>query len=130
MTSDSTKQSLTQVLSSSVLRYLRLLIEDARLATAEKLTMLLSAVAFFALLVIVGVVALVFISIGIGQFLTATVAPVWAYTYIAGFYVLVFLALIIFRRALFVDPIARFISRLIVEAPKPSKPAENESDSK
>lgn len=130
MTSDSSKQSLTQVLGASLLRYLRLLIEDARLAAAEKLTVLLSAVAFFGLLIIVGVVALVFISIGIGQFLTATVAPVWAYTYIAGFYVLVFIALLVFRRALFVDPIARFITRLIVEAPQPSKSTENESDDK
>ena len=100
-------------------RYLKLLIEDARLTAAEKLTILFSTVSLFALVVIVGVVALVFVSIGIGHLLAETIAPVMAYLYIAGFYILVLIAMIVFKRQLFIDPICRFVTRLIVEPPKP-----------
>ena len=115
--------------SAILMRYLRLTVEDVRLTAAEKLTVLFSTVTFFALVLILGTVALVFVSIGIGHWLAATVAPLMAYLYIAIFYVVVLLALILFRRQILVDPICRFVTRLIVEPPKaaPSKPAtENE----
>lgn len=129
MTSDPNKTSLTQVVGQSLLRYFKLLIEDARLTVAEKLTMLLSAIAFYSLLIIMGVVALVFISIGVGQLLSATVAPVWAYTYIAAFYVVIVVLLVVFRKALIEDPVARFLSRMLVEPPvNPVKKSENESE--
>lgn len=116
--------------SAILMRYLRLTVEDVRLTAAEKLTVLFSTVTFFALVLILGTVALVFVSIGIGHWLAATVAPLMAYLYIAIFYVVVLLALILFRRQILVDPICRFVTRLIVEPPKaePSKPAtENET---
>ncbi len=99
-------------------RYLRLTAEDLRLTAAEKLTVLFSTVTFFALVLITGTVALVFVSIGIGHWLAATVAPLMAYLYIAIFYVLILAVLIIFKRQLLIDPICRFVTRLIVEAPK------------
>lgn len=109
--------------SAILMRYLRLTVEDVRLTAAEKLTVLFSTVTFFALVLILGTVALVFVSIGIGHWLAATVAPLMAYLYIAIFYVVVLLALILFRRQILVDPICRFVTRLIVEPPKaePSK---------
>ncbi len=115
--------------SAILMRYLRLTVEDVCLTAAEKLTVIFSTVTFFALVLILGTVALVFVSIGIGHWLAATVAPLMAYLYIAIFYVVVLLALILFRRQILVDPICRFVTRLIVEPPKaePSKPAtENE----
>ncbi|MDE6311343.1 MAG: hypothetical protein K2L96_05945 [Muribaculaceae bacterium] len=101
-----------------LIRYLRLTAEDLRLTAAEKLTVLFSTVTFFALVLIIGTVALVFVSIGIGHWLAATVAPLMAYLYIAIFYVLILAVLIIFKRQLLIDPICRFVTRLIVEAPK------------
>ena len=56
-------------LSAILLRYLTLQLDYARLSAAEKLTVLLSTIAFFALLVILGMITLVFISIGIGHWL-------------------------------------------------------------
>ena len=97
----------------------KLRLEDARLNAAEKLTLLLSALTFYALMIIVGMVALIFISIGVGHMLASTIShPMWAYVYIAGFYVILFVLLVVFRQKLIFDPIARFISRLIVEPPK------------
>lgn len=108
-----------------LIKYFKLLLEDARLTAAEKLTVLFSTVTFYALLLVVGTVALVFISIGIGHWLAATVAPELAYLFIAAFYVVVLIVLIVFKRQLLIDPICRFITRLIVEPPKAPKRTES-----
>lgn len=113
-TSENVKSSAT-----TLIRYLRLLVEDMRLTAAEKLTVLFATVAFYSLLLIVGMVALVFISIGIGHWLAATVAPMLAYLYIAAFYLILLILLVAFKRQLLIDPICRFITRLLVEPPKP-----------
>lgn len=117
--------------SAILMRYLRLTVEDLRLTAAEKLTVLFSTVTYFALLLIVGTVALVFVSIGLGHWLAATVAPLMAYLYIALFYVLVLVALVVFKRQLLIDPICRFVTRLIVEPPCPENDqtiSEDETD--
>lgn len=114
---ESTSGQMRQT-SEVLMRYLRLTAEDLRLTAAEKLTVLFSAVTFFSLVLIVGIVALVFVSVGVGHWLAATVAPMTAYLYIAFFYVAVLLLLILFKRQLIIDPICRFVTRLIVEPPK------------
>ncbi|MDE6276944.1 MAG: hypothetical protein K2M06_02440 [Muribaculaceae bacterium] len=114
---ESTSEQISKT-SAILMRYLRLVAEDLRLTAAEKLTVLFSTVTFFALVLIMGTVGLVFVSIGIGHWLAATVAPLMAYLYIAMFYVVLLVVLIIFKRQLLIDPICRFVTRLIVEPPK------------
>ena len=104
-------------LSAILLRYLTLQLDYARLSAAEKLTVLLSTIAFFALLVILGMITLVFISIGIGHWLPATVAPYTAYLFVSAFYLLLLALLIVFRNQIIFNPAARFISRLFLKAP-------------
>ncbi|MDE6612447.1 MAG: phage holin family protein [Muribaculaceae bacterium] len=111
-------------LSATVAQYIRLLIEDTRLNVAEKLTRLLSAIALSALLTIVGTVALVFISIAVGFALAEIVPPLWSFIIVAGFYIVVLILLITCRTALLVNPIARFISSLLL--PAPQKPKTND----
>lgn len=93
-------------------------LDYARLSGAEKLTVLLSTILFGAMIIIFGTIMLVFISIGVGHLLAMTVAPYVAYLYVAGFYFLLFLCIIIFRRQLFTDPMARMVSRMFVKPPK------------
>ncbi len=102
-------------LSAILLRYLTLQLDYARLSAAEKLTVLLSTIAFFALLVILGMITLVFISIG--HWLAATVAPYTAYLFVSAFYLLLLALLIVFRNQIIFNPAARFISRLFLKAP-------------
>lgn len=114
---------------SAISRYVKLLVEDTRLGLAEKLTRLLSAIAVSATMVILALVAMVFISIGVGYVLMPVLSPVWAFLIVAAFYIILIGVLIIFKRQLVVDPIARFISSLLVEppvktvAPQNDKPA-------
>lgn len=99
-------------------RYIMLQLDYARLSGAEKLTVLISTLLFGAMVIIFGSIMLVFVSIGIGHLMAMTVAPYVAYLYVAAFYFVIFLCIIIFRRRLFTDPVARMISRLFVKPPK------------
>lgn len=102
--------------------------EKARLKTTEKITILLATVAYSAVIMALGLVCLVFVSIGIGHLLATTLAPHLAYLIIAAFYLIIFILAIVFRRQLFVDPIARFMSRLLVEKPEEIREAERKAD--
>lgn len=108
-----------QDLMTSVKRLVSLNLDYARLTVAEKMTILLSTIAFFALVAIVGTLVLIFVSIGIGHLLaTTTDARAMAYLYVAAFYLVLFILLFIFRRQLFINPTARFISKLFCKPPE------------
>lgn len=115
---DSSKQTAFSRLSESARNYVRLLVEDTKLSVVEKLTRLLAAIAMCSLLTILITAALVFISIAAGLALSTIIPPLWAFIIVAGFYIIVMVLLICFRTKLLVNPIARFISRLILDAPK------------
>lgn len=102
-------------------RLFQLKIEDARLTLAVKLTKLFGAVVLAAVSFILLLCMLAFLSISLANFLSDVMQPGWAYLIIAGFYVLVLAVIVLARRPLVMDPIARFISRLIIESPDHEK---------
>lgn len=116
--SDSNDNNSLHRIVDTLRRYVTLQLDYARLTTAEKLTILLSAIAFYATMLCVGTIVLIFLSVGVGHLLATTVARVPAYLYVAAFYLVVFILLIVFRRKIFIDPICRFITRLFVNPPK------------
>lgn len=96
-----------------------LYITKARIKTTEKLTILLSTIAFTAVIVAVSMILLVFVTIGVGHLLATSIAPHMAYLIMAAFYLVLLIIIIFLRRPLFINPIARFMSRLLVEPPAP-----------
>jgi len=102
--------------------YIKLLVEDTRLNVAEKLTRLLSAIALCSLLTIVVTVALVFVSIAVGLALTHIFSPLLAFSSVAAFYIILMIILIAARKKLLADPIARFISVLLLDPPQEPTP--------
>lgn len=108
----------SRTLAATVGKYISLLIEDTRLSLAEKTTRLVASIAFVAAVVIVSTIAMVFISLGVSMFLSEYIGPQWAFLIVSGFYIVVLAVIMAARRVLFVDPIARFISRLIVTPPQ------------
>lgn len=114
-------------ISSSVSKYIGLLVEDTKLNVAEKLTRLLSAIALCSLLTIVVTVALVFVSIAVGLALSHVFSPLWAFFCVAAFYIVLLVVLITARKYVIVNPIARFISLLLLDPPqeKPAKDAQS-----
>ncbi len=104
-------------ISRIVSKYVKLLIEDARLNVTEKLTRLLSAIALASLLTIILTVAMVFVSIAIGIALAASLSPLWSFIIVAGFYIILLIVLVACRKALIVNPIARFLSTILLDPP-------------
>ena len=120
MTSERAEQ--VQGIMGIIHRYLKLLIEDTRLNVAEKLTRLMSAVAIAAILLFLAVVTLVFLSLGISMALSEVMKPLWAFIIVAGFYMVLCVVLIVARKQLIVDPIARFLSKLLLNPPVKEQP--------
>lgn len=104
-------------LYNSILKYVKLLIEDARLNATEKLTRLLSATAIFAIFTILFTVAMVFVSMAAALVLSQAIGMLWAFVILALIYIVILLVLFLARKALIVNPIARFISSLLLKAP-------------
>lgn len=113
-------------ITATVRQYLALLIEDTRLNVTEKLTRLLAAIALASLLTILITVALVFITLAVGFALASALSPLWGFIIVAAFYILIMVILICFRKPLLVNPIARFISVLLLDAPT-TEPANDQS---
>lgn len=116
--SDSSRPSSLHTLASLVRDWVSLYLDNARLTAAEKLTLLLSAVALYSVAMVLGMVALVFITMGIASVLSAYIAPFWSYLIVGGVFVALIVILFVFRTQLLINPIARFISKLIVKEPK------------
>ena len=103
------------------MRLFNLKVEDARLMLAVKLTKLLGAVVYLFVGFMLLLCLLGFIAAGAAHLLCEFMSPMWAYLIIALFYFLLLTVVIAAKKYLIINPIARFISRLIVEQPKQRK---------
>lgn len=92
-----------------------LYLEGAKFIVAEKLTRLFSVGLLVIICMVLGIFALAFFS-GTCVELLSMVLPAWAgYAIMGGVFVVLILLCVLFRNQLIVDPIARFISRLVFE---------------
>ena len=124
--SDNENRTGLSAISASIKQYLQLLVEDTRLSVTEKLTRLLASIALASLLTILITVVLLFATISGALALSMVMSPVWAFIIVAGFFLLIMALLIIFRMQLLVNPIARYLSRLLLPAPQPAKTENND----
>lgn len=105
-------------------RLMNLEIENVRLLVTEKLTLLLGRVTLVAVTFVIATCALIFLTMSAADFLLQELPPRWTYMIVGGFYVLLVVIAAVCRRQLIVDPIARYLSRVILD-PRPcgSKPS-------
>ena len=115
--SDHRASTSASAISNTATRYIKLLLEDTRLNIAEKLTRLISAITVCALLLVFLIVALLFASLAAGYALSPYTGHLGAFLIVAAFYVLLAVVLISCKRVFIVNPIARVISRLMLQAP-------------
>lgn len=111
------EESAYNKLYTEVKRLVSLYIENTKLLITEKLTLLLGRIALVAVAFVVSATALIFLSMAVADFLLRGLAPCWTYLIIGGFYVMLVAIVCCFRRKLIVDPIARYISRVILDPP-------------
>ena len=91
----------------------KLYLVNARLTLTEKMARLLGLLAVCAIVFVLAVVAFLFISLALINWIGIGVGIEWAYMIMGGFYVLLIVVLFIFKKALIINPLARFISRLL-----------------
>ena len=125
--SDPRSSSVTSAVMSTVSRYIKLLLEDTRLNVTEKLTRLLSALTVCALLLVLALATLLFLSLAAGQALADVMNPIWAYVIVASFYAVIAVVIFFCKTVLIVNPIARCLSRLLLEAPENTQVVHDQS---
>lgn len=111
--SDNTYARLYQ----EVKRLVNLEIENTKLLVTEKLTLLLGRITLAAVSFVVCTCALIFLSMSLSDWLLRDLEPCWTYLIVGGFYILLAIVCFLFRRQLIIDPIARYISRVILDPP-------------
>lgn len=110
--------------SKPLKRLFSLYVEDARLALTERLTLLMSSLVIGLFITLLVVAVIIFLSIAAASELRLHLSAVAAYSIVAGGYFILLILLILFRKQLIVNPIARLLSRVIL--PDPNEKTEND----
>ncbi|MBD5258293.1 MAG: phage holin family protein [Barnesiella sp.] len=109
-------------------RLANLYIESGKLSLTEALTMILAGALITFVCLLFVIISLAFISFGVIDALAAGLGLIWAYLIVGGFYLLLIIMMIVFRRTLVINPIARFLSKIILDTPGGKKLNDNEED--
>ena len=94
--------------------YLELQKEYLKLDSAEKLSVLLSAVAIVAVCLILALAALFFFVIAFALWLAKMVGAAWSFTIVGGVMLIIIIIILLLRKRWIVQPIARFVAKLFI----------------
>ena len=106
--------SSIQTLWTEAKNYLELQKEYLKLDSAEKLSVLLSAVATAAVCLILALAALFFFVIAFALWLAKMVGAAWSFTIVGGAMLLIIIIILLCRKRWIVQPIARFVAKLFI----------------
>ena len=109
-----TQQSSTDKVIDTLKRYVGLRIEHAKFLGAEKLSIILSASVFLIIAILLGIIALCYFSLAAVHFLEIYVGIIGAFAIAGGVMLLLILLLYRQRSSWILDPIARFLSRVLL----------------
>lgn len=89
-------------------------IEYARLTVAERMSILLSTIAIALICLIAVSMFLFFISMSLVEVMAASIGMAWSTFIVAMIYVIVLAVVVLLRKQLIINPIARFVSKLML----------------
>ena len=119
--SDQNISSLRELIDE-IKSYIGMRYELVRLDFVSKLTILIAAFFISILMVTLLGVVLLFLSYSIAKYLASAFAnEALAFLIVSGFYLLLAIAIYLFRKPLIVKPIANFLGRLFLEPNKKEK---------
>ncbi|MDE6177012.1 MAG: hypothetical protein K2F71_05655 [Paramuribaculum sp.] len=95
-------------------RFLTLKTEDLKLTLAEKATIVISTLVVSAVITLLAVSMFLFLTFAVAHWIAQSIGLTWAYFIIGGFYALLITLIIILRKQLIIDPVSRFISRVLL----------------
>lgn len=93
-------------------------IENARLLLTEKMTLLVAKVMLTAVVFVLSTAAMIFISMALADYLLRSLSPAATYSIVGLFYILAAVLIAAFRKQLIVDPVARYVSRVVLDPPE------------
>lgn len=111
------KEKLTDELKDILAQgrdWVKLEVEYAKLTVADKFTVLLSAMIIGAICLLMGMVVLILLSLSLVELFKMMMVPALAYLAVSGIICLLILILYLLRNPLLLNPIARFITRLLI----------------
>lgn len=98
--------------------WVRLQIEYAKLTTAEKFTILTSAFVLGAICMLLGMIVVIFLCLALVDLFKDFLSAPLAYLSVAGILAVIILMIWIFRRPLLFNPIARYVTGLLLDSKK------------
>ncbi len=99
-------------------KYVALNIENAKLSATEKLTLLFATMAFYFVAITLGIVIVFLVSMAMSHLLSQSIEQHYVYLIMAAFYLVLLVVVFALRKVLFLNPIARFLSKLILNPPQ------------
>lgn len=95
--------------------WISLEIEYAKLTAAEKFTLLMSTIVIGGFCLLMLTVILILLGLSIAELFKLMMPPALAYLSAAGIIMILALLFFVFRKRVFLDPIARFVTRLFFD---------------
>ncbi len=112
------KQKITEeikdILTQSV-SWAKLEVEYIKLTAAEKLIVLLSTMIILGVLMVLLLPVFIMLLFALADVFKLLMSPALAYLSVAGIVLILIFLLFVFRKTLVIDPVARFMTRLILE---------------
>lgn len=94
-----------------------LYLENLRLTSTEKATILISNAVVAMIMGVFLAAATLFISFGLMELVAQVLPKFWSLMIVGAFYILLALGIFMLRKPLIMNPIARFLSRLFLDPP-------------
>lgn len=95
--------------------YLKLQLEYGKLTIIEKLTILLSSLAIGLIALFLGVIAIFFLSMSVIDVMASSIGHIWSCLIMCACYILLIAIIVMLRKPLIINPMARLISRIILK---------------
>ena len=96
-------------------RYLKLELNYNKLTAVEKMSILLSAIAVVAVVVIIGAFVLIYLASTLATVISEASGAAWVGNLVvAAIFSALLLLILVFRKQIIVDPITRFITKLFL----------------
>ncbi|MBD5308064.1 MAG: phage holin family protein [Paramuribaculum sp.] len=115
MTEEQPSGNAYQRLATQIKQYVNLSIENARLGVAEKMSVLLSTIAIALIAFALITIAVLFFTIAMAHLLAEIMPLIWAYGAMCCLNLLVLILILLFRKPLIINPIARLVSKLLLQ---------------
>lgn len=115
-------------LKEGLRRLFRLYLEKTRLTVAERLSLLLAAGVMVFICSLLGIIGLVFVSGALIELLALWISPIASWAIVGGIYFLLAALIVLLRKPLIFNPVARFVSMLIFKENEGIDPDDGPSD--